>query len=313
MVVAMIILGGATRLTEAGLSIPAWKPLSGIIPPLSESAWMKEFLNYQAFPEYKLKHMDIDLSGFKFIFWMEYSHRLLGRLLGLVFLLPLIGFWRNLTAPYKKRMVIMAILLVGQGVMGWYMVKSGLINNPYVSHYRLAAHLFLAILLLSFFLWTLFDFLPLKKSNLSGFSGVLHVLLMLIALTIIYGAFVAGLRAGKLYNTFPLMGNDWFPIELFHQNPTYLNFFENPVTVQWMHRWLGTLTCITAFWISAKIMMKGMWQQAIILFSGAGLQISLGIATLIYIVPVNLALLHQCGAVLLLAITLNLFYQAKRR
>lgn len=313
LVAVMVLLGGATRLTESGLSITVWKPISGILPPLSEAAWAKEFLNYQSFPEYKLKHMDLDLSGFKFIFWMEYSHRLLGRILGLVFLIPLVMFWGKLGVHLKKRLFAIAVLILLQGVMGWYMVKSGLVDNPYVSHYRLAAHLSMAFVLLGFMLWTIFDFLPHGESSLYRLRGLLHALLAMIMVTIIYGAFVAGLRAGSLYNTFPLMGGQWIPHEWLHQSPWIINFVENQVTVQLVHRWLGIATFITALLTSLRLMSYGMTQSALILALGATLQACLGIATLIYIVPVKLALMHQFGAILLFSMVLSLFYRSRRK
>ena len=312
LVTSMIMLGGATRLTESGLSITEWKPLSGIIPPLNSADWLREFEHYKAFPEYQLKHMDIDLAGFKFIFWMEYSHRLLGRILGLFFILPIFFFWKNLSGTHRKRMIFMAVLLAAQGFMGWFMVKSGLVNNPYVSHYRLAAHLSLALILLCFFLWTIFDFTEVKnKVSLATLKGPLHGLLMLIFLTIIYGAFVAGLRAGKLYNTFPLMGGQWIPWEWSYLSPIYKNFFENPVTVQLIHRILGIVTFCYTTYIAVKIWFLRDRLSALILFFAVLLQVKLGVMTLIYIVPVSLALMHQLGAVVLLSISLNFFYRSK--
>ena len=313
LVVFMIILGGATRLTESGLSITKWKPVTGILPPLTEKAWVQEFQNYQKFPEYSLKHQDMNIDGFKFIFWMEYSHRLLGRILGLFFLLPLVFFWKSLIPSHKKRMVTMAGLLLLQGGMGWYMVKSGLVDNPYVSHFRLAAHLFLALILLGFFLWTILDVqeksrafpshIPTPSSSCQ--KKALHILCMLVLLTIIYGAFVAGLRAGRLYNTFPLMGGDFIPGEFFALSPPLLNFFENPVTVQWTHRMLGMITLFIGLGVA--------WgQRSILLGIALILQVLMGIATLIYIVPINLALLHQMGAVLLFCIVLRHMWEVKK-
>lgn len=317
LVICMILLGGLTRLTESGLSMTQWKPISGIFPPLSPHAWAQEFFNYQQFPEYALKHVNLDLAGFKFIFWMEYAHRLLGRALGLVFLIPLFFLWKNLVRSHQKRTLFMGILLIGQGFMGWYMVKSGLVRDPHVSHYRLAAHLLLAFSLLAMLLWTIFD-LTISSADTSksiqkksiGKRRV-YFLLTCVMLTIFYGALVAGLRAGKLYNTFPRMGEQWIPSEWLYQSPWYLNFLENPVTVQWTHRVLGIVTFGATLVVVFNLMRSGLKTQGILLLLSIILQLSLGIATVIYIVPVSMALLHQMGAVLLFILILKACHDAQ--
>ncbi len=311
LVVAMILLGGATRLTESGLSIVEWKPITGIIPPLSEEAWALEFEKYKAFPEYQLKHMDLMLSDFKFIFYMEYSHRLLGRFLGLVFLLPLFFFWKHCEKPLRRKLLVILALGMIQGGMGWYMVKSGLVNNPYVSHYRLAAHLSLAFLLLFFMLSALLSLYPDRKKPPQKLNFPLRITFFLTSVTIIYGAFVAGLRAGKLYDTFPKMGGDWVPSEWLFYTPVYTNFLENPATVQWVHRVLAMLTGASCLWLINRLWVLRYKTEAVLLFLAVSLQITLGIITVLYIVPIKLALLHQCGAVILFSFLSMLFIKMR--
>lgn len=314
LVVFMILLGGATRLTESGLSIVEWRPLSGILPPLTEFAWMKEFENYQAFPEYQLKHIDLTLDGFKFIFYMEYSHRLLGRVLGLVFFIPLCFFWKSLSSSLRKQCLILLFFGCLQGFMGWFMVKSGLVKNPYVSHYRLAAHLLLAFILLMLFMKTLLSVAPQPKIFVfHALKTCIRIALLLITLTLFYGALVAGLRAGKLYNTFPTMGGDWIPLELFFEKPFWINFFENPTTVQWIHRLLATLTVFIISLASLFLWKRHYKREAFLLFSFVILQFTLGALTVIHIVPLTLGLMHQGGAILLFLYAFFLEIQSKVR
>lgn len=296
LIIFMILLGGATRLTESGLSIVEWRPITGILPPLTHNDWMKEFAHYQTFPEYQFKHMDLTLEGFKFIFYMEYSHRLLGRVLGLVFFIPLCFFWKNFSRPLRQQSLILLFFGCLQGFMGWFMVKSGLVNNPYVSHYRLAAHLLLAFILLAFFMKTLLRILPQPQIFAPpSLKKCLYSVLILITLTLFYGALVAGLRAGKLYNTFPTMGGDWIPMELFFERPLWINFFENPTTVQWMHRVLATLTFFMSSLASILLWKHHYKSESFLLFSFIALQFTLGALTVIHIVPIPLALMHQGG------------------
>ena len=310
LVIAMILLGGATRLTESGLSIVEWRPLTGILPPLTDVSWAKEFEHYKTFPEYRFKHMGLSMEGFKFIFYMEYSHRLLGRLLGLIFILPLFFIWKNLSPHLKKQFGILCIVGCLQGVMGWFMVKSGLVHNPYVSHYRLAAHLFLAFVLLALFMKTLLILFPQPRLFLPQSMIYLNrFILCLVIMTIIYGAFVAGLRAGKLYNTFPTMGGDWIPVEIFFEKPFWINFFENPVTVQWIHRLFATLTFCCSLLFSLFLWWKNYKKESFLLFCFISVQFLLGALTVIHIVPIPLALMHQGGSIILF---LYVFFLNKR-
>lgn len=299
LIVAMILLGGATRLNEAGLSIVAWKPLSGIIPPLNEMAWISEFEHYKEFPEYKLKHMSMDLQAFKFIFLLEYSHRLLGRILGLVVLLPLLFFWHAFFPALKRRFMVVLTLGGLQGFMGWFMVKSGLVNNPYVSHYRLAIHLSLAFLLLFLLLDIILILHPHHKNMDRRLKRTACVSLVSVSFTIIYGAFVAGLRAGKIYNTFPKMGTEWLPSEWLFYHPIALNFSENPATVQWMHRMLAFFALGVCIFLGKRLWRFHYRFEASLVVFAVILQVILGIMTVLLIVPISLALLHQLGAIIL--------------
>jgi len=299
----MILLGGATRLSEAGLSIVEWKPLSGIIPPLNPEQWGIEFEHYKKFPEYALKHTTMTLSEFKFIFWMEYSHRLLGRLLGLVFIVPFLFFWRFFDDSMRKRAFLLLMLGCLQGGMGWFMVKSGLVKNPYVSHYRLAAHLFFALILYLGFMECLYQIGKEKKSYpLLIKPGHLKGTFFLVILTILYGAFTAGLRAGHMYNTFPLMGDSLIPGEFWFHTPLWINLFENPAAVQWIHRFLATLSLLAAVPLGIRLLKQGYRHESYLILGAVTLQYSLGILTVVHIVPPMLGVMHQGGAVLLMTI-----------
>ena len=252
MILGMVVLGGITRLTGSGLSIVEWKPLVGILPPLSASDWLIEFSKYQQSPEFLKVNFDMTLGDFKSIFWLEYLHRLWGRVLGLLLLIPTLfilikrqhlNLW-----PY---LALLWILGLGQALMGWLMVKSGLYHDPHVSPYRLAVHLLLSFTLFGISLWmTLKLFQPSLQLHRQGFSEKAYkkltrlclLAIVCVLLTAFMGALVAGLKAGLLYNTFPLMGNDFFPPELLTHSPWWKDFFENPVTVQFIHRSLAVIT-----------------------------------------------------------------------
>ena len=238
----MILLGGATRLTGSGLSMVTWHP-TGVLPPLNAEEWLQEFERYQQFPEYQIINRDMNLDGFKRIYWFEYSHRMLGRLSGLVFLLPFLSFWlRKMIAPgLTPRLLVMFLLGGLQGLLGWYMVQSGLVNNPHVSQYRLSAHLISAILIYGFIMWTILNldyprpYRRLSESPIANWRKWSLVLLALVLITILSGGFVAGLKAGLIFNTFPLMGGQWIPEGIGAMTPWYMNLVENRVTVQFDH------------------------------------------------------------------------------
>lgn len=321
LVFAMVVLGGVTRLTGSGLSMVNWKPLSGVLPPLSQAAWDREFEHYQESPEYVYVNKGMTLDGFKSIFWFEYAHRLLGRLIGVVFLLPFLYFLlrRRIEPSLAPKLVTMFVLGGLQGLLGWYMVKSGLIDNPHVSQYRLAAHLGLAILIYAFMLWTALGIL--RRGNEAGAHtvGRLPLLTTMLAtaafITIMSGAFVAGLKAGFTYNTFPLMAGKLVPDGLWSMTPVFVNFFENVTTVQFTHRVLAvaTFSGVIALWFVAQradlTRPQRRWLHGTALAVIA--QVALGISTLVMHVPTPLAALHQAGAMVLLTALLGLVYEMR--
>lgn len=294
----MVMLGGATRLTQSGLSIVEWKPITGAIPPLSLNDWMIEFDKYKTTPEYLSINLGMSLTDFKFIYFMEYAHRLLGRLIGLVFALPLFLFWRSLTPKQRKQSLIVFGLGAAQGFMGWYMVKSGLSKEPHVSHYRLTAHLGLAFIIIAMISSMLFDILRYHKKQTQK-RTLIKLSTGFIIATMIYGGFTAGLKAGLIYNTFPLMEGTLFPTDGLFLKPVWLNFFENEAAVQWTHRILATMALLHVglFYKSHRAPEVKLWFLMILT------QYLLGIITLIHIVPVSLGTLHQGFAVLVLIMT----------
>ncbi len=310
LVFAMVILGGVTRLTGSGLSMVTWHP-TGMLPPLNAEQWMAEFGLYQQYPEYQKLNQGMTLDGFKRIYWFEYSHRMLGRLIGLVFLLPLLYFWlRKMIRPgLAPRLIVMFILGGLQGLLGWYMVKSGLVSNPHVSQYRLTAHLLSAVVIFGFILWTILNlahaepYRRLSESSVAVWRKMSLALVALVLLTIASGGFVAGLDAGMIFNTFPLMGGQLIPDGIGALTPWYLNPLENLVTVQFDHRWLaiGTGVFLLAWYLKGRARFGD--NPLNLSFKLVGMmiiiQILLGIATLLLQVPVVLGALHQAGALLL--------------
>lgn len=292
----MIVVGGYTRLTHSGLSITEWKPISGIVPPLNENSWNEEFSNYQNSPEFKQVNSKMNLLEFKQIFWVEYIHRLLGRLTGLIFLVPLLFFWRNFKFKEKIYFATVLTLIALQGLMGWLMVKSGLVNMPSVSQYRLALHLSLACIILVLLVWKTIPGTIVKYKY--GYFSI-----FILSLQIFSGAIVAGLRAGLVYNSFPLMNGEFIPEGLFILQPFYLNFFENVTCVQFFHRILGLINVINLLAYSWKIFtLYVMKKNAILLAAITFLQLTLGIITIIFQVPILPALFHQAMAVVLLVV-----------
>lgn len=314
MVLGMVVLGGATRLTHSGLSIVEWQPIVGTIPPLSAADWNTTFDKYKQTPEYKRVNQGMSLDEFKGIFWWEYFHRLLGRTIGFVFLVPLLYFWRRgaITRPLVR--VLIGIFVLGglQGFMGWYMVSSGLVDEPAVSPFRLTAHLLLALVIFAWMWWTALSLWHPRPA--AAAPGRLRRLSWIATLLVVFmatsGGFVAGIRAGLTYNTFPLMGDYIVPPEILMMEPWWKNFFYNMATVQFDHR-LGA-------WTLAVFVPYLVWRvrtmtadararrAAMLLFAMLAVQITLGISTLLWFVPVPLAVLHQGGAVLVLAAALNL-------
>jgi cytochrome c oxidase assembly protein subunit 15 len=324
LIFSMVILGGVTRLTGSGLSMVNWHPINGVVPPITELAWTEEFNNYRQSPEFTKINRDMTLSGFKQIFYFEYSHRLLGRLIGLVFLIPFLYFYftKKIRRGLTPQLIFMFILGGLQGLLGWYMVKSGLVDNPHVSQYRLTAHLIAAILIYAYILWTAMSLLnrdaPVSRyqSRNPGFRKAVFYLILMVVVTILSGGFVAGLKAGLIFNTFPLMGGQWIPQGIFSLNPLYLNFFENMVTVQFEHRVLAISTGILllVYWLMSKF--HDLDRSANSSFNMVAfmviVQITLGISTLLMHVPVWLAASHQAGALLLFTAVLFNMYKLSR-
>jgi cytochrome c oxidase assembly protein subunit 15 len=311
MVVAMVMLGGATRLTHSGLSMVQWQPLMGVLPPLSEEAWQQTFEKYQQYPEYKKINQGMTLPEFKGIFYYEYSHRVLGRGIGLAFALPFLWFLLTGRVERRRRKALVGLFLLGglQGLIGWWMVKSGLVDRPDVSQYRLTVHLGVAFLILGALLWVALDLLSSTAAGramgrgadmLRGWAWAAVVLVLLQALS---GGLVAGLDAGFVYNTFPMMNEYWLPPELGELSPWWLNMFENVITVQFDHR-IGAYLC--------TLLLAWIWIKARTLDLEPSARLALGIGTLVLVIPVSLAVLHQGGALLLFAATVQLAFRLRR-
>jgi len=319
LVFAMVIVGGATRLTDSGLSITEWKPVTGAIPPLSEEAWEAELDKYRQIPEYQLQNRGMSLDEFKAIYYWEWGHRLLGRLIGVAFFVPFLFFLltRKVEQERVPRLVYLFVLGGMQGALGWFMVMSGLTERVDVSQYRLAAHLGAAFVIYAALLWTALDYLrgtwgvaaPAQRT----FGRWAIVLTALIYLQVILGAFVAGLDAGFIYNTWPLMDGAIIPSGLFHESPRISNFFENHLTVQFQHRMMAYLVVLgaAALWfygrrvgVPTRVAKASNMLLAMVL-----LQVALGIWTLLAVVPLSLGLIHQGGAVLTLSAAAYLLHR----
>ncbi len=313
---AMVVLGGTTRLTGSGLSIVEWAPIMGAIPPLSDHQWDETFRQYQRSPEYQKKNFGMTLAQFKRIFWFEYAHRLLGRTIGLVFLVPFLYFAlsRRLPARLVPRLALLFMLGGLQGLLGWYMVKSGLVNDPHVSHYRLTAHLAVAFLIYGYMFWQALSLLHPRPQPAMAASPALRRagtgLVALIAVTVLSGGLVAGLKAGFAYNTFPLMDGQWIPPSWRMLQPAWMNLVDNPAAVQFDHRVLAltVLLLVLAFWLAGhhRTMPRRAHRGRHLLLAVAMVQVSLGISTLLLHVPVALAATHQGGALALFSVALFL-------
>jgi len=318
LVFAMVVLGGVTRLTGSGLSMVDWKPIMGWLPPLNDAEWQRVFDMYKLSPEFLKVNSHMDVNAFKGIFWLEFLHRLLGRTIGIVFALPFIYFLAKGYVVRREwpKYLLMFVLGGLQGVLGWYMVKSGLIDNPHVSQYRLTAHLVAAILIYAYMFWVGLSLLHAKSDKQHhAWHGRTALLTALIVLTVISGGFVAGLKAGEIYNTFPMMGSYWIPPGLLALDPVWRNLFDNMTTVQFDHRILAisTFVLIAVFWAKArKADFAGRSRPAAnALLLTATLQVILGISTLLLSVPTALAAAHQAVAVLLLTVALYLTHSLR--
>ena len=312
----IIIIGGLTRLTDSGLSITEWELFKGVLPPLNNITWQMYFDQYKKIPQYNLLNFDMKLNEFKVIFYWEYFHRNLARLIGLFFLLPLLYFYfsKKINKKYIQVCMLIFLLIVFQGIVGWYMVKSGLVNDITVSHYRLSIHLFTGIIIISTIFWLLMNiirnknkiFFKFKKDNLPFF-----ILFLLLFTQIIIGAFVSGLDAGRIYQTWPLMGNNFLPNDLSFD--TYENFleFNNHSLVQFYHRSLAYFITIYVLILTISIYKKklfNLYNSVNVLIFFLFLQATLGILTLISDVNILLASAHQITSVLLVFSALNLYF-----
>jgi len=305
LIVAMVVVGGITRLTESGLSITEWKPISGIVPPLTDAQWQAEFANYQRIPEYQQLNRGMTLDGFKAIFFWEYLHRVLGRVIGMAFALPLIWFAlrRRIPTGYGWRLVALLALGGLQGAIGWWMVASGLSERTDVSHVRLAVHLVTALTILAGIVWTARDLGALAASPLARPArmtfGVAAALLLLFV-QITYGAFTAGLDAGYAFASWPLMGDTLFPSDVPMLTPAAANIVDNAIVVQFIHRWLAFAAAAGLLWLAWRARLAGHGLVATAVAALVTLQIALGIATLLSGVEIAVAVSHQANAALLL-------------
>ena len=316
LIFCMVIIGGITRLTGSGLSITEWKPLMGAIPPLNDEDWLIAFQKYRQIPQFQKINYYFKIEDFKSIFWWEYVHRLLGRLIGIVFIVPFLWFYfKDKFDKSTIRKVLFLFLLGGmQGIIGWFMVKSGLSERTGVSHIRLAVHLITAFITFGFTLFFALEILNENKNYPSKKSirRFVKILFTIVTIQIIYGAFVAGLHAGKIYNTFPSMNGKLIPEGLFYLQPGWVNFFDNLTTVQFIHRFFAGMIVILTFilfYLSGINKMNGIQKNGILFFmSAVFLQFVLGVFTLLTSVDITLAVLHQAGAFVLFSASVYLLF-----
>ena len=323
LVFAMIVVGGVTRLTHSGLSIVEWQPIVGTLPPLDEAQWRQAFELYKKTPEYELVNAGMALDEFKRIFWWEYAHRLLGRLIGAAFLLPFLAFLVRRRIPPGQGWKLAGIFALGglQGALGWFMVKSGLVDDPRVSPFRLTAHLALAFVILGAMLWTAMSLLASPEARDDAETRSARrwsiAVIALVAGMIVTGGFVAGIRAGFAYNTFPSMAGHVVPPEILMLEPWWRNFFWNMATVQFDHRlvaWSLAIAAPIAWWRTLRATPRTRARVAAhLLVAMLVVQVALGISTLLLVVPLPLAAAHQAGAVVLFALALNLVHALRPR
>jgi len=318
----MVVIGGITRLTHSGLSMVEWNMIVGSMPPMSDVDWQIPFEKYKQSPEYQLINNQFSLDEFKSIYWWEYIHRLLGRTIGLVFIVPFFYFLirKRFDKSLLKKMVVLLALGAFQGFLGWFMVKSGLQKEPHVSHYRLAAHLISAFTVFGFTFWYALDLIYPVKNDLNEELKLLvkksKIMFGLIVAQIIYGGFVAGLKAGLFYNTFPAMGEEYFPDTILSHDSFASNMLENPAGVQFVHRYLAMIVFayVLYVWINARSKALTILQTKAVNFMAIVVvaQFVLGILTLLYAVPVSLGVLHQTGAFFLFAASLFFMHALKK-
>ena len=318
LIALMILVGGATRLTESGLSITEWKPVLGAIPPLSGADWTRAFGAYQQIPQYTELNRGMSLDEFKTIYWWEWTHRFLGRLIGVVFFVPFVAFWIAGYIPRQLLPRLIGLFLLGglQGAVGWYMVKSGLVDRTSVSQYRLMIHFGLALVILGYTLWLLFGLGSEKRSARgSPTAWVAGGVLALVFLQMLAGALVAGLDAGMGFNTWPLINGAFVPSGIAEVQPWYLNLFENPLTAQFNHRMLGYVVVLATLaqlaWLAWRSAAPPLLGSALTIALLAVLQAMIGVWTLLLVVPITLGLAHQAGAVAVFVASLYHFWLAR--
>ena len=316
----IIIIGGLTRLTNSGLSIVDWRPIMGVIPPLTYLDWVEIFNNYKVTPEFQIVNKSITLDEFKYIFWWEWIHRFFARCIGFVFIFPFMYFWLKNRIPIKIFLSLILVFVFGlfQAFIGWWMVKSGLIDNPYVSAYRLTFHLFNALIIFSILFWsTLNSFFEKnkKKDNNKIINIFFNTGLFFLFITIISGGFMAGTHSGQSFNTFPLMNGEFIPEGYYFKEYGWVNSFENTVAINFNHRWLASFTflliCSFHLYLLISTKYKGDNFSLILVIITISLQFFLGILTLINNVPIFFASLHQTNSVLLLASMLFAYHRHK--
>jgi len=326
LVFAIVVVGGVTRLTHSGLSITEWQPIVGTLPPLSDADWDAAFSKYRQTPEYLQVNKGMTLPEFQRIFWWEYFHRLLGRLVGFVFLVPFLWFLarRKIPPGYGVPLAVIFVLGAAQGALGWYMVKSGLVDDPRVSQFRLTAHLGLAFLIFAAMFWTALSLLAPRRSRAHGSPAMAAsarfwsaVVAFAVFVQVLAGGMVAGIRAGLAYNTFPLMNGAWVPAEILALEPRWKNFFYNMATVQFDHRlfaWILAFAVPLLWWRIARDSRAPRAARfgAHLLLAMLAVQVTLGILTLVHGVPLPLAALHQAGALLLFGAALNVAHAVRR-
>lgn len=311
LVFLMVVVGGLTRLTESGLSITEWKPVSGALPPMSDAAWADAFARYQQIPQYEFVNKGMTLAEFKGIFWWEWSHRFLGRFIGFAFLVPFLWFLatRRIERALAPRLVVMFLLGGAQGLLGWWMVKSGLTHRVDVSQYRLAAHLGLATLIYAYMTWialALWRPAPVIYVE-AGLRRAAMALVVLVFVQMMLGAFVAGLKAGHIYNTWPLIDGAFIPSGLMAHQVWWRNLFENMLTVQFNHRMVAYLIAglVVWHWVAARASLSPMARQSAgWLVMAVAAQVALGIWALLMVVPISLGAAHQAGALVVFTVAL---------
>ena len=320
MVFLIIIIGGLTRLTDSGLSMVDWQPILGTIPPLNNNQWMDVFNDYKLTPEFLYVNKNMTLDEFKYIFWWEWFHRFFARLIGLVFIIPFIYFLikKNLNSFFYKRFSIIFSLGLFQAVVGWWMVKSGLSDDPFVSPYRLTFHLTNAVIIYALLLWTSVEYYHLKSANFISIRSkniLILISIILVFVTILSGGFMAGSHAGQSFNTYPLMNGKIIPDDIYLKDLGFLNIFENTVTINFNHRWIATITFIYTFSFFSYLIYKkviNLSNQIIIsVLLILTLQFLLGIMALLSNVSIYYGSLHQTNSIALLSILLVAYFKSK--